>query len=322
MTRVTDSTAAGGTYIWTTTADSGTAQYTVNVPVAGDYVVWGRVYCADTGGNDDSYYVKVDTGDEDVYDMAEGLWGPYWQWTVVNGRGGTGVPLTLNPRIFTLTAGSHTFQFRGREVNSRLDRLCFTNNLSYVPSDLVPTPWGSTDIGAVAAYGTTGYSSGTFTIEGSGADIGGTADEMIFVYRRLFGDGEITARVASIENTNSLAKAGVMIREDLTAGSKNGADLLTPVASNKARFQRRTSAGGSTSSSSSSGDVTAPYWLRLNRTGNTFKAYISTNGTSWTQFGSNRTITMATNVYIGLVVCSHNDGTLCTATFDNVSVTE
>jgi hypothetical protein len=45
----------------------------------------------------------------------------------------TSVPLTLNPRKFTLTAGSHTIRFRTRDANSILDAIVVTNDLAYVP---------------------------------------------------------------------------------------------------------------------------------------------------------------------------------------------
>ncbi|MEO7099397.1 MAG: hypothetical protein ABI162_08550 [Luteolibacter sp.] len=54
--------------------------------------------------------------------------------------------------------------------------------------------------------------------------------------------------------------------------------------------------------------------------GNVFTAYYSANGTTWTTVGS-VTITMGSSVYIGLPVCSHINGTLCTSTLDNVTVT-
>jgi hypothetical protein len=60
--------------------------------------------------------------------------------------------------------------------------------------------------------------------------------------------------------------------------------------------------------------------VRVVRSGNMFTAYNSTDGSSWTSMGS-VTIAMGTNVYIGLAVTSHNNGTLCTATFDNLEVT-
>jgi hypothetical protein len=57
------------------------------------------------------------------------------------------------------------------------------------------------------------------------------------------------------------------------------------------------------------------------RSGNTFTAYRSASGaaSTWTSMGS-VTVTMGTNVYIGLAVTAHRDGALNTATIDNVTV--
>jgi hypothetical protein len=134
MATASDSGAFGGKYISTSTADSGKAAWTFNVATAGVYVVWARVKSPDA--TRDSFYVKMDSGVEDVYDTAEGTWGPNWQWTRVNGRNGTGIPLTLNPRTFSLSAGSHTLTFRGREVGTKIDRVIVTNNLSFVPTEV------------------------------------------------------------------------------------------------------------------------------------------------------------------------------------------
>ena len=57
------------------------------------------------------------------------------------------------------------------------------------------------------------------------------------------------------------------------------------------------------------------------RSGNRFSAYYSTNGTSWAQLGSTQSITMGTTTTIGIPVTSKVDGTLCTATVDNVTAT-
>ncbi|HWN94856.1 MAG TPA: pectate lyase, partial [Methylomirabilota bacterium] len=76
---------------------------------------------------------------------------------------------------------------------------------------------------------------------------------------------------------------------------------------------------GSTSSTSG-GSGKAPYWVRLVRSGNTFTAYKSSNGTTWTTV-STHTISMNANTYIGLAVTSRRDGTLNTSRFDNVSAT-
>src|SRR5579862_5656791 len=63
-----------------------------------------------------------------------------------------------------------------------------------------------------------------------------------------------------------------------------------------------------------------PYWLKLVRTGNTFTAYSSSDGDNWTQLESTETISMAQNVYVGLVVSSYSTTSLATATFDNVQI--
>ncbi|NJM16397.1 MAG: hypothetical protein HC896_14390, partial [Bacteroidales bacterium] len=191
-----------------------------------------------------------------------------------------------------------------------------TINVSVVDDCNLPIGWTSQDIGAVAATGTVCEQTGTFTIEGSGADIWGTADEFRYVYQSLNGDGQIIARVNSVENTNSWAKSGVMIRESLTAGSKHA--LMAVTAGNNSAFQRRTSTNGGSDHTAATG--TAPRWVRLVRSGNVFTGSVSADGSNWTTAGS-VTITMASNVNIGLATTSHNDGTLCTSEFTNVSLT-
>jgi hypothetical protein len=106
-----------------------------------------------------------------------------------------------------------------------------------------------------------------------------------------------------------------MIRETLTGGSKHAMMVVTP--GNGTAFQRRTSTGG-VSTHTAGSVVTAPYWVKLTRRGNTLVGYESPNGSTWTQVGSD-TVTMASSVYIGLAVTSHNDGVLCTADINNVS---
>jgi len=82
-------------------------------------------------------------------------------------------------------------------------------------------------------------------------------------------------------------------------------------------FQWR-SVTGNTTSTTAGPSVTAPYWIRLVRSGSTFTGYYSTDGTTWTTISS-ASITMASSANIGLGVTSHSDGVLCTATLDNVT---
>ncbi|MCB1824480.1 MAG: PKD domain-containing protein [Candidatus Competibacteraceae bacterium] len=184
------------------------------------------------------------------------------------------------------------------------------------PSIALPTSWIDMDIGNVGQVGSASYANGAFTVNGSGADIWNNADAFHFTYQSLNGDGAIVARVASITNTNSWAKAGVMIRESLDADARHAMAVVT--SGNGVAFQRRTTPGG-TSYHTVGAAVGAPYWVKLTRTGNTFTAHQSVDGSSWAQVGS-ATISMATSVYIGLALTSHNNSVLNTSVLDNVNV--
>jgi alpha-tubulin suppressor-like RCC1 family protein/regulation of enolase protein 1 (concanavalin A-like superfamily) len=178
--------------------------------------------------------------------------------------------------------------------------------------------WRDQDIGVVGLAGSSAFAgaSGSYTVMGAGADIGGTADAFRYVYQTLRGDGQIVARVASVQNTNASAKAGVMIRETLAAGSNMALMAVTP--SSGAQFVYRTAAGGQTKTTSAAG-VAAPRWVKLVRSGSTLNGYHSPDGVAWTLVKS-QSITMASTVYIGLAVTSRSTAALCTSTFDGVSV--
>ena len=167
---------------------------------------------------------------------------------------------------------------------------------------------------------------GTYTMTGSGTDIWdvsgigtGYHDEFHFAYKTLTGAGSVVARVQSVENTNAWAKAGVMIRETLDAGSVHAMVVVTP--SSGVSFQRR-NITGDTSAADTTAGISATYWVKLERdlSGN-FTAYHSTNGSTWQMQGTPDNISMGSNVYIGLAVTSHDAALTCQAVFSNVTIT-
>ncbi len=189
---------------------------------------------------------------------------------------------------------------------------------SIVPVGGVPVPWSSQDVGAVGKTGTVTYTAatGTYEVAGAGADIWGTADAFRFVYLPFRGDGQIVARVVSVQNTNAWVKAGVMIRAGLTAGAAQATMMVTPGKGNN--FQRRTVTSGSTTGTAGL-LVAAPYWVRLARSGNIVTASQSADGIAWSTVGTD-TISLPADALVGLVVSSHATSTLANATFDHVSV--
>jgi len=179
----------------------------------------------------------------------------------------------------------------------------------------LPSPWNDADIGSVGQPGSASDSNGVFTVNGSGADVWGTADAFNYAYEPLNGDGQIIARVASITNTNSWSKAGVMVRNTLDASSAY-AFMLVSVAKGTA-FQYRTSAGASAANVTGPA-ATAPSWVKIVRSGSTLTGFLSADGSTWQQVGS-VSIAMNASVFVGLAVTSHDNTKVCTASFDNVA---
>jgi regulation of enolase protein 1 (concanavalin A-like superfamily) len=181
----------------------------------------------------------------------------------------------------------------------------------------VPAPQQTADIGAPAIAGSATYSAGSYTIKAAGADIWGTADQFRYVYQPMTGDVDIKVRVASITMAHAWSKVGVMVREDLTAGSRHATALTS--AGNGYAFQRRIDPNGYTTHTSG-GSGAPPGWVRLVRTGDRFEAFRSADGNTWTSMGTD-TVPMASAVYVGIAVTSHNVTTATTAMVDSLKVT-
>jgi hypothetical protein len=182
-------------------------------------------------------------------------------------------------------------------------------------------PWATRDVGAVAQAGSLVRTGAAFTVNGSGADIYGTADGFRYVYQTATGDVTITARVASIQNVNVWSKAGVMMRDGLAPGAVNVMALTSPTPSNGYRFQTRVAPGGS-STSVAGGPGTTPVWLRLVRAGSLFSGFYSADGATWTALGAPTSLTMSPTITVGLAVTSHSSAIGRTAgVFDGVTVT-
>ncbi len=175
--------------------------------------------------------------------------------------------------------------------------------------------------GFPASLGSFVQAGGTITMTGSGSDIWGNSDEFHFAYKTLTGPGTIVARVQSVDNTDPWAKAGVMIRETLDPDSKHAFGCVTP--ENGVASQGRIDTGSS-SFNTAEGGITAPHWVKLERSiSGVFTVSHSTNGSSWTQVSgaSPANIQMASTVYIGLAVTSHNADATCEAVFTDVTTT-
>lgn len=109
------------------TGTYGSVSSTVTVPADGTYTIWSRIQAPDATNN--SLFLEVDgntcgvvVGDSEI---------PANTWTWVNYRDGN----TSGILTVSLTAGTHTLAFFGRETGVKLDKMLFLADQTCVPSE-------------------------------------------------------------------------------------------------------------------------------------------------------------------------------------------
>lgn len=179
---------------------------------------------------------------------------------------------------------------------------------------VLPHPWISWDIGAPARHGSADWADGVWTIVGGGRDIGAVdaQDQFRYAYRTRTGDFTFTAKVATLGNASPETRAGLVIRETEDPGAGSVMVLLAP--DGRASFCHRNRAYGPTSAMEATG-APADSWMRLVRNGDTFTAYRSADGVTWTRLGTSQAVELADTLLVGLGVCSRDDGALSEVKF-------
>src|SRR6266480_42933 len=186
------------------------------------------------------------------------------------------------------------------------------------PPTTCPAGWSCNDIGYPVPAGSQYQSAGVWNILAGGNDIWGTSDQFRYVAQQLYADGGVSARITAQTNSSTWAKAGVMIRQSTNAGSAYFAAFITP--GNGIVVQYRATQGAYAQQISAVSGTT-PTYLKVARSGSTYTAYTSSNGTNWTPVvGSSVTLSMSSSALAGLAVTSHNSSALSTVTFDTVKV--
>jgi hypothetical protein len=80
-------------------------------------------------------------------------------------------------------------------------------------------------------------------------------------------------------------------------------------------------ADAASSNSDSTTVVAPPYWVKIERLGDSLSGSYSADGKTWRALGVSQVIAMNAPVYIGLCVTSHQGGEQRTFEFDSVSTT-
>jgi M6 family metalloprotease-like protein len=189
--------------------------------------------------------------------------------------------------------------------------------------DAIPAPWAKQEIGTTRRPGVAGYRNGVFGIESGSYDIWNESDGLNYVYQSLQGDGQIVAHIKDMNKAAGWSKAGIMMRETLSADSKHLMIVHTP--QNAVATQLRSATGGS--SVNNPDDIKNLHfynsykWLKITREGNSFKSYCSNDTINWVYVGGS-TINMGSSIYVGLCAGVGSDQLNTIVTFDYVKVTK
>ncbi|HOW67556.1 MAG TPA: PA14 domain-containing protein [Candidatus Paceibacterota bacterium] len=176
--------------------------------------------------------------------------------------------------------------------------------------------WQTVRINNTQAYSAVALGDRIETIAG-GADIWGNSDQFVFTYKQVTGNFDYVVKLESLDNSDPWAKAGLMARATLDAGSRHVINAGTPGAGNNLLTMQYRDTTGGASSDSPTVQIKPPSfqypnaWLRMQRIGSVFYCYYSPNGVDWIQHNKKDSATstegaMPDTLYVGLAVCSHS----------------
>jgi hypothetical protein len=156
---------------------------------------------------------------------------------------------------------------------------------------------------------------GAYTVTAQGSDIWANADAFNFSYEQKTGDFDIAVRqISDTEGLSNNSKGGLMVREDLTAGSRNWTMNNQPKTGADSTESNTRAAASAVTAGWAIGPTTAPAypnaWVRIKRTGQILQGYWSTNGANWTlqaqtDVSTNAAGPLPAQVYVGIDACSH-----------------
>jgi fibro-slime domain-containing protein len=148
----------------------------------------------------------------------------------------------------------------------------------------------------------------------------GVSDAFHYSYIPLNGTISVYVKILALKygNKKNTAKAGIMIRQDLSKAAKYVMVAYTDSGSHDSiTLQSRKYSGDTSYRKTGIAGISAPQWLKINKSGKCFYVYYCTPGaSSWTYLGSD-TVDMVDPVYVGLATASGSSSFRDTAVFDS-----
>ncbi|WP_329128495.1 NEW3 domain-containing protein [Streptomyces sp. NBC_01476] len=225
--------------------------------------------------------------------------------------------VTLEPsaELFASSAFQGTADYRYRSGTNRL-----TAGDTLTVNHPVTAPY-RTYSSTTAVFSQSGTQLG---IRAQGADLYNAINEYGAIY--LPGaehDGSTTTvKINSQADTDVWAKAGIMVRNDITESDTSPGYLaLVATPGNGYLLDWDSDGDGHLDSQDSAGTAAYPSWLKLVRTGTTYSGYYSKDNSTWKLVGTIDLPTAAPTQDVGLTNTSHASGTTNETDFDAFSTT-
>ncbi len=173
----------------------------------------------------------------------------------------------------------------------------------------------------------------SFDVYSDGIGEWASYDEATFVYEQVTGNFDKEVRVEFQDASSTWARAGIIARDVPNFGVNRAAQEggqagryqklhVNPVlttgggaGNNSYEGNRRLTTGGATDNATLNGDLTPHYpnaWCRIQRVGQVFNLFNSSDGVTWTQVGSSTFTGMPDTLYVGPEFSPEN-GNIATA---------
>jgi hypothetical protein len=182
------------------------------------------------------------------------------------------------------------------------------------PDGNLPFPWKNVDIGKSRIRGNAEYVGSVIRLYSGGVGFSEEMDACHYLYKPVKGDSEIVARVVHIQRPDSNAKAGIMMRESLAENARQVS--LTLMAGHAGEFSWREQPAERLHRLARP-ELVPPYWIKMRRDADTFTAFKSENGRTWTLLHQ-VPLPMKQDVFVGLSAAGFGEDFLSRATIDNL----
>jgi hypothetical protein len=176
---------------------------------------------------------------------------------------------------------------------------------------------GTAPIGTLSLPGDFREGGGEYLLSASGSGLGTTSDSFQWSRINHLGNGEVTVRLDSLENTAPGAMAGLMLRQSTDAAAPF---IYAAMRGDRqvALLQRTTASAAMTPLTNWQAAPPNAVWLRLLRTDDTVAARLSSDGETWTTLGLYRGGFPSTSLF-GIASTSGTQAALSTAVVGAIS---